>query len=124
MSSNDRLIANYEQSLRERDAGLEPDRARLAAVIESYENKRVATALVRTRVVLADPLTRRQLQVLLLIADGMTNREIGNVLYLSEETVKSHVRGVLAVLGAHSRAHAVAIAFHRGWIAPDVEQVP
>jgi hypothetical protein len=45
-----------------------------------------------------------------------TAREIGVRLYLSEETVKSHVRHLLAKLQARSRAHAVAVGFRRGLI--------
>lgn len=58
--------------------------------------------------------TPREIQVLQLISEGLVNREIGKVLYLSEETVKSHVRHLLAKLQARSRAHAVAIGFRRG----------
>ena len=60
--------------------------------------------------------TPREVQVLQLIAEGLVNREIGKVLFLSEETVKSHVRHLLAKLQARSRAHAVAIGFRRGII--------
>ena len=45
-----------------------------------------------------------------------TPREIGVRLFLSEETVKSHVRHLLAKLQARSRAHAVAVGFRRGLI--------
>ena len=62
-----------------------------------------------------DP-TVREVEVLQLIADGLANREIGNRLFLSEETVKSHVRHLLAKLHARSRAHAVAIGLRRGLI--------
>ena len=48
--------------------------------------------------------------------DGLVNREIGQRLFLSEETVKSHVRHLLAKLQARSRAHAVSIGFRRGLI--------
>ena len=58
--------------------------------------------------------TGRETQVLQLISDGLANREIGQHLFLSEETVKSHVRHLLAKLQARSRAHAVAIGFRRG----------
>jgi DNA-binding NarL/FixJ family response regulator len=44
----------------------------------------------------------------------LVNREIGDRLYLSEETVKSHVRHLLSKLQARSRAHAVAVGFRRG----------
>ena len=61
--------------------------------------------------------TARELEVLQLVADGLVNREIGQQLYLSEETVKSHVRHLLAKLQARSRAHAVAVGYRRGLIA-------
>ncbi len=60
--------------------------------------------------------TARELEVLQLISDGLVNREIGTRLYLSEETVKSHVRHLLAKLQARSRAHAVSVGFRRGLI--------
>jgi DNA-binding NarL/FixJ family response regulator len=60
--------------------------------------------------------TARETQVLQLISEGLVNREIGEALFLSEETVKSHVRHLLAKLQARSRAHAVAIGFRRGLI--------
>ena len=61
--------------------------------------------------------TMREIEVLQLISDGLVNREIGERLFLSEETVKSHVRHLLAKLQARSRAHAVAVGFRRGLIA-------
>ena len=61
--------------------------------------------------------TMREVEVLQLISDGLVNREIGVRLFLSEETVKSHVRHLLAKLQARSRAHAVAVGFRRGIIA-------
>jgi DNA-binding NarL/FixJ family response regulator len=63
-----------------------------------------------------DP-TAREIEVLQLVSDGLVNREIGERLFLSEETVKSHVRHLLAKLQARSRAHAVAVGFRRGLIA-------
>jgi DNA-binding NarL/FixJ family response regulator len=61
--------------------------------------------------------TSREVEVLQLISDGLVNREIGQRLHLSEETVKSHVRHLLAKLEARSRAHAVAVGFRRGMIS-------
>ena len=60
--------------------------------------------------------TMREIEVLQLVSDGLVNREIGERLFLSEETVKSHVRHLLAKLQARSRAHAVAVGFRRGLI--------
>ena len=62
------------------------------------------------------PPTARELEVLQLIADGLSNQEIGKQLFVSEETVKSHVRQILAKLQAGSRAHAVAVGFRAGHV--------
>ena len=63
---------------------------------------------------LTSRLSPREIEVLQLISEGLVNREIGRMLFLSEETVKSHVRHLLAKLNARSRAHAVAVGFRRG----------
>jgi DNA-binding NarL/FixJ family response regulator len=55
-------------------------------------------------------LTSRELEILQLIADGLGNRQIAQELYVSEDTVKTHVRHVLNKLRVPSRAGAVAIA--------------
>src|SRR3978361_616177 len=60
--------------------------------------------------------TMREIEVLQLICDGLVNREIGVRLFLSEETVKSHVRHLPTKLQSRSRAHAVAVGFRRGII--------
>ena len=61
-------------------------------------------------------LTPREIEVLRLVAAGNANKEIGARLSLTEVTVKSHVKNVLAKLRANDRTHAVAIALKRGII--------
>ena len=56
------------------------------------------------------------MEVLRLIAAGNANKEIGAQLSIAEETVKRHVTGILAKLGAHDRTHAVTIGLKRGII--------
>ena len=63
-----------------------------------------------------DALTPREIDVLRLIAAGNANKEIAAQLGLTEETVKSHVKNILAKLGANDRTHAVTIALKRGII--------
>jgi DNA-binding NarL/FixJ family response regulator len=59
-------------------------------------------------------LTPREGEVLSHLAHGMDNKSIGLALYISEDTVKSHVKAVLRKLGARDRAQAVAIALRQG----------
>jgi two-component system NarL family response regulator len=61
-------------------------------------------------------LSKRELDVLHFIATGKSNKEIGAVLYISEVTVKGHVRSILEKLGAKGRSEAIAIAVKRGLI--------
>jgi PAS domain S-box-containing protein len=61
-------------------------------------------------------LTPRELEILELMAEGFENAQISHQLFISRETVKSHVRRLLQKLRARSRTHAVALAFRRGLI--------
>jgi DNA-binding NarL/FixJ family response regulator len=61
-----------------------------------------------------DRVTAREIRVLECVASGRRNREIGERLFISEETVKVHVKRIMAKLGARDRTHAVAIANRRG----------
>jgi DNA-binding NarL/FixJ family response regulator len=63
-----------------------------------------------------DALTPREIDVLHLVAAGNANKEIGARLSLTEVTVKTHVKNILAKLGANDRTHAVTIALKRGII--------
>ena len=63
-----------------------------------------------------DALTPREVDVLRLVAKGNANKEIAAQLSLTEETVKSHIRNILAKLEANDRPHAVAIGVKRGII--------
>jgi DNA-binding NarL/FixJ family response regulator len=63
-----------------------------------------------------DALTPREVDVLRLVAQGNANKEIGAQLSLTEETVKSHLKNILAKLGANDRTHAVTIGLKRGII--------
>jgi DNA-binding NarL/FixJ family response regulator len=61
-------------------------------------------------------LTGREIEVLQHVAHGMTSKEIGRHLYISENTVKNHIRNILDKLGLHSRNEAVLYAIRENLI--------
>lgn len=63
-----------------------------------------------------EDLTAREIEVLQQIAGGNRNRDIGDRLFISEETVKVHIKHIMEKLGASDRTQAVAIAIKRGII--------
>ncbi len=62
-------------------------------------------------------LTGRELEVLQLVAHGLTSRKIGEQLFISENTVKNHIRNILDKLGLHSRNEAVLYAVREDLIS-------
>jgi DNA-binding NarL/FixJ family response regulator len=63
-----------------------------------------------------ETLTAREIEVLKHIADGNRNRDIAGRLFISEETVKVHIKHIMDKLGASDRTQAVSIAIRRGII--------
>ncbi len=62
-------------------------------------------------------LTGREIEVLELVARGNTSRQIGEALFISENTVKNHIRNILDKLGLHSRNEAVLYAVRENLIS-------
>ena len=70
------------------------------------------------------PLSQREHEVLRLIADGLENQAIANLLFVSVETVRTHVKSILRKLASRDRTHAVAVAFRSGVLTLDDGAVP
>ncbi|MBC7896786.1 MAG: response regulator transcription factor [Cytophagaceae bacterium] len=64
----------------------------------------------------SDALTPRQLDVLKCLSQGKSNLEIANTLFISEGTVKAHVKAILQKLEARDRTQAITIAIRRGLV--------
>ena len=62
-------------------------------------------------------LTEREKEILVLVSKGCSNAEIGDILHLSPNTVKNHLKNLFEALGAADRAEAVAIGIRRGLIS-------
>jgi len=61
-------------------------------------------------------LTQRESEVLTELVKGLDNKAIGHALYISEDTVKSHVKAILRKLGVKDRSQAVALALRQGLV--------
>lgn len=81
---------------------------------ETYLPPQLAAKLAER--VSGEALSAREIEVLRRIAAGKSNKEIGAELFISEGTVKSHVKSIFAKLDVVSRTEAVATATRRGWI--------
>ncbi len=81
---------------------------------EAYLQPKVAAKLAQR--VQEEPLTEREEQILKLLAEGKSNRAIGQALFITESTVKSHLKSLFAKLDVTSRAEAIALAAKRGLV--------
>lgn len=62
-------------------------------------------------------LTRREIEVLQLLSEGYSNKEVSDKLFISIQTVKTHVTHIFEKLEARDRTHAVAKAMRHGYLA-------
>ena len=76
----------------------------------------VAAPAWRPLAELAEPLTRREREVLQMLAAGLANKEIAARLNISDHTAKFHVAAILGKLGAATRTEAVALGIRRGLV--------
>jgi DNA-binding NarL/FixJ family response regulator len=96
-----------------------PPRELLDGIRQVHAGKKRIPAEVAARLAehLSDEsLTAREVEVLRQVASGNRNRDIAERLFISEETVKVHVKHIMDKLGASDRTEAVAIALRRGII--------
>jgi len=84
-------------------------------LIESYAQHHRTTAARNPRLT---ELTARETEVLRLVGNGLSNGQIADRLYLSEATVKTHVKRTMGKLRLTSRAQAVVVAYESGLIVP------
>jgi DNA-binding NarL/FixJ family response regulator len=89
----------------------------IEAVRQIHAGKRYLPAAIAARLadrMIRPVLTPRELDVLRLVSRGRTNKEIAAAMFVSEETIKTHMKGLFQKLGVHDRAEAIGIALQRG----------
>ncbi len=86
----------------------------LTRLLQQVSKERAAR---RDAQALLEELTEREREILQLLAEGMRNEGIANKLFISPQTVQTHVRNLLSKLGVHSKLEAVAFAVKNGWIS-------
>jgi DNA-binding NarL/FixJ family response regulator len=82
--------------------------------------REAVTKKTRPAPVLTDPLSDRELEVIRCIIQGMKNLEIAEALFISAETVKSHVSTAIQKLGVRDRTQAAVYALTYGLVEPDI----
>ena len=84
----------------------------------TYVDPRLRSALLSRRTTQRMPsLSKREREIMDLLSQGLTGEDVASQLFLSSETVKTHIRNAMSKLEAHTRVHAVAIALREGYIS-------
>ena len=84
---------------------------------EDYLDPRLTPLLAKSANGRTKTLSPREREILGLLSQGLSGEEAAKQLFLSSETVRTHVRNAMAKLGAATRAHAIALALQRGEIS-------
>jgi DNA-binding NarL/FixJ family response regulator len=85
----------------------------------TYVDPRLRPALLSRNTTQRMPsLSKREREIMDLLAQGLTGEQVADRLFLSSETVKTHIRNAMAKLEASTRVHAIAIALREGYIQP------
>jgi DNA-binding NarL/FixJ family response regulator len=108
-------VASAIRSVMQGDSRISPS---MAAKLLNEFNTLARVAAEREQLP-APVLTVRELEVLKLVARGMSNKDVADELFISENTVKNHVRNILEKLHLHSRMEAVMYAVRKRLLDPD-----
>lgn len=88
--------------------------ATLTRALRAHENSRAENETDAE--VLIEPLTERESQTLRLMTRGLANKQIASELFITEHTVKFHIRAILGKLGAANRTEAATLALQKGLV--------
>ena len=84
----------------------------------TYVDPRLHPALLSSRATKTQKgLSKREREIMDLLAQGLTGEQVAERLFLSPETIKTHIRNAMNKLEANTRVHAIAIALREGFIS-------
>ena len=84
----------------------------------TYVDPRLHSALLSRRATQTQKsLSKREREIMDLLAQGLTGEQVAERLFLSPETIKTHIRNAMNKLEANTRVHAIAIALREGFIS-------
>ena len=95
---------------------LENQRDKARAAFEVLANKKSTTPIQAPPEYFDNPLSNRELQVLLLLSEGLSNTAIGEEMHLSRNTIKTHLKRIYVKLNTNSRENAIELAKQYGLI--------
>jgi DNA-binding NarL/FixJ family response regulator len=85
----------------------------------TYVDPRLHSSLLSRRATQTQKsLSKREREIMDLLAQGLTGEQVAERLFLSPETIKTHIRNAMNKLEANTRVHAIAIALREGFISP------
>jgi DNA-binding NarL/FixJ family response regulator len=88
----------------------------------TYVDPRLHPALLSRRATQTQKsLSKREREIMDLLAQGLTGEQVAERLFLSPETIKTHIRNAMSKLEANTRVHAIAIALREGFISPPAQ---
>jgi DNA-binding NarL/FixJ family response regulator len=94
--------------------GIEYDHQGISDWLETHLDKNVTIDPITGD--LQEPLSPREMEILMCVARGLSNKEISDQLGISHQTVKNHVTAVLRKLGVEDRTQAALYALQHGWV--------
>jgi len=102
-ATREEILARYRKHVERFEGAGRKRRPRAVAPAQPEPEKPATTTL-----------SSREVEVLQAVANGLNNRQVARSLYVTEETVKAHLRRIAMKLGTSSRAGAVATGFRAG----------
>jgi two-component system NarL family response regulator len=88
-------------------------------IVDSFANHQLSDMKSLRSLKKEDILTKREKEILKHVIKGLTNREISLALYISENTVKNHLRNIMEKLQMNNRVQAATYALQEGWLQKD-----